>query len=148
MAWAEISSHPASRAARSPGLPKLPAHLGALLLLVACARRASFDQAGEVLTYLRVEPEPAHVGRATLILRLEDGAGQPVNGAQLSARGEMTHPGMIPELGAAVSEGSGAYVIPFEWTMAGEWVVTVTGELPDGRRLIRRFAIVVQPGAP
>ena len=46
----------------------------------------------------------------------------------------MTHPGMTPVLPDVVRIGDGDYESRLEFSMAGDWLIAVTGELPDGRR--------------
>ncbi len=55
----------------------------------------------------------------------------------------MTHAGMQPVLADAGSGADGVYPADFEWTMSGDWVVTVTAALPDGRTALRRFDLTV-----
>jgi hypothetical protein len=31
------------------------------------------------------------------------------------------------------------YVVPFEWTMAGDWIIEVSAELPDGTTAAQTF---------
>ncbi len=118
-----------------------------LLLLVACTRRGAAGPTGAVqVDLVEVQPQPAQVGQATLVLRLTDAAGAPVEGAQVEVKGDMTHPGMVPALAEARDLGGGLYEVPFEWTMAGDWVLTVSGTLPDGPVFETQFQISV--GAP
>lgn len=50
----------------------------------------------------------------------------------------MRHPGMAPVIERAHEQGRGLYVAHLSFTMSGAWDVSVTGRLPDGRRLSRR----------
>jgi hypothetical protein len=46
---------------------------------------------------------------------------------------------------AEVGDGEGGkYETPFEWTMGGDWIVTVTATLPDGRTAQQQFTYTVQ----
>lgn len=119
--------------------------MAAVLLLAACSRRGAAGPTGAVqVDLVEVRPEPAQVGQATLVLRLTDAAGAPVEGAKVEVKGDMTHPGMVPVLGEARDLGGGLYEVPFEWTMAGDWVLTVSGTLPDGQIFETRFQISVR----
>jgi nitrogen fixation protein FixH len=62
-----------------------------------------------------------------------DNAGQPVTGAAVEARGDMTHAGMAPVLVSAEETGPGIYVAQMDWNMGGDWILTVTATAPDGR---------------
>jgi hypothetical protein len=59
----------------------------------------------------------------------------------------MTHPGMAPIVVPAVDEGDGKYKVTLRFTMAGEWVLTLKGTLPDRRVLDQRLggAVTVRP---
>ncbi len=66
-------------------------------------------------------------------IQLTDEDGAPVEGATIEVRGDMNHAGMVPVEATATEIGGGVYRADFEWTMAGEWIVTTTAALPDGR---------------
>ena len=70
---------------------------------------------------------------ATLTLR--DRAHRPVRGARLKIQGFMAHPGMTPLITTATEQGDGVYLSHLRFTMAGDWALIVTGELPDGQRI-------------
>ena len=72
-------------------------------------------------------------------------AGSPIDDAYLAVKGNMTHAGMVPVLAEVDGGGeNGVYSIPFEWTMAGDWVVTVDIQLADGTKAQKRFDMAVQ----
>ena len=117
-----------------------------LLGLAGCqraSRQSEVDQAPDVRVILIVEPDPPAVGTARITITLADAAGQPIEGATVQLRGDMTHAGMQPVLTDAGSGADGVYPADFEWTMSGDWVVTVTAALPDGRTALRRFDLTV-----
>lgn len=120
-----------------------------LLLLTAAASSAcqrqsqATDGAPEIAAALAFDPNPATVGPVDLVLHLQDADGQPVTGAQVQLKGDMSHAGMQPVLAAASDHGNGDYRAAWVWSMAGDWFVTVTAALPDGRTLIRRFDLRV-----
>jgi hypothetical protein len=124
----------------------------ALLLAVVVAaagcqrasQQAPADQAPEIAAALIIDPEPALVGPATLSVQLSDASGAPVEGAAVSLKGDMSHAGMQPVLANAAETAGGGYETPWVWTMSGDWFVTVTAALPDGRTLVRRFDLAVR----
>lgn len=124
--------------------------IGALLLasaLTGCSRasrQAQPDQAPEVTVTLTVAPSPAQVGAAQALVELIDASGQPIADAKVSLKGDMSHPGMRPVLAEATATAPGRYEAKFDWSMAGDWYVLVTAELPDGRIALRRFDMTVQ----
>jgi len=67
--------------------------------------------------------------------------GRAVTGARLDVNGQMSHPGMAPVPATVDEEANGVYRVRMQVPMAGDWSVTVTGALPDGRVLNERFSI-------
>lgn len=109
--------------------------------LSACGRiqpRPADNSAGLTID-MAVEPEQPVVGGATLIVTLTDESGRPVNEASVNIEGNMTHAGMTPVFGEATAGNNGRYEIPFEWTMGGDWIVTVNITLPDGENCPETF---------
>lgn len=120
--------------------------LGALLLiaaLLAACRGPAADTDSDLQLTLQVEPAPAQVGDATLVVTVTDGDDQPVDDAVVDVEGNMTHPGMVPVTARVEGGAQGIYRLPFTWSMGGDWVVTVTARLPDGRQAQGDFPISV-----
>lgn len=97
------------------------------LLLAPAAEAAIQAEAGPYRVQLTTEPAVVPVGQARMILTISDSAGKPVEGAQVRAIAEM--PGMpMGEREAAapqISGQPGAYSMPVNFPMAGDYVVTV-----------------------
>jgi hypothetical protein len=114
----------------------------AMIVIVGsgCARESRRESSTNAQISMTAIPFPAAVGESRLVIQVTDLAGQPVSDAALSIKGDMTHAGMVPVL-AEVDGGDeeGYYEVPFEWTMAGDWVVTVEAVLSDGARVKERF---------
>jgi hypothetical protein len=55
----------------------------------------------------------------------------------------MTHAGMAPVFGTAQGGADGRYTVPFQWTMDGDWLLTIAVVLPDGRKASRQFPVTV-----
>jgi cytochrome c oxidase assembly factor CtaG len=101
---------------------------------VGCARQPLAGNAAGLQVALTVSPSPPRVGPARLTLAVRDGAGQPVALSGVEVRGEMDMPGMAPVVARALAAGPGTYVVDgFPFTMAGTWLLTVTGSTADGR---------------
>jgi hypothetical protein len=113
-----------------------------LLVLAACG---GVDRQGggaaEIELMGPLVPPP--VGSGQLLLRVTDRTGVPINDARLSIRGDMTHAGMTPFFVSADSGEDGLYPIPVEWTMAGDWIVTVDATLSDNSQVSRKFELSV-----
>jgi hypothetical protein len=107
------------------------------------SQQAATDQAPEIAAALAIDPDPAVVGPANLQVTLTNAGGAPVAGAAVSLKGDMSHAGMKPVLAEASGGANGVYQAQWMWTMAGDWFVTVTATLPDGRTLVRRFDLTV-----
>ncbi len=118
----------------------------ALAALAGCRQSAqpTPTPSSAVQIEFAVEPEPATTGGAVLIITVTDETGEPVEGAQVAARGDMNHAGMRPVFGESTQGEQGVYWVPFEWTMGGDWFVDVTVTLPNGEALTRRFELTVR----
>jgi hypothetical protein len=119
-----------------------------LLALGGCRENLDRGDPGLILD-VAISPTPPAVGPARLIITLEDTAGAPVAGATIVVEGNMSHAGMIPVMDTARVEAAGRYGISaFEFTMAGDWILTLRAQLPDGRwaRLDRPTNVVGRIG--
>ena len=105
-----------------------------LPFLLSCRQPPAADEAPDAQIVLAPGPDSLVVGRITFDLTLWDAEGQPIDGADpVTLRGDMNHAGMRPVLARATGTGDGQYTTDFEWTMAGDWTVTVEATLPNGR---------------
>ena len=94
---------------------------------------------------ITLETTSTAVGDAPLTVTLQTADGNPITDAILIAKGDMTHAGMAPVLGeASESDANGRYQIPFEWTMSGDWIVTVKATLPDGAVAEKQFDFSIE----
>lgn len=100
------------------------------IALAGCGR----TDPGEVIRVTwTLDPSPPLVSTPLVVrLTLRDAAHQPVSGARLRLEGVMSHPGMAPVTSAVTDRGNGEYEAPLQFTMAGDWILLVTGELPNG----------------
>lgn len=122
---------------------------GVLSMIAGLAGCRQSNQPGDSPEDVRIEliipqtVEPV-VGDYPLGIRLTTSEGSPITDATIELRGDMTHAGMIPVFGEVFLEDTdGSYPATIEWTMAGDWIVTVTATLPDGRVASQDFAVVV-----
>jgi len=113
-----------------------------LLILLLCAVLASCAQSQEADATITLNVAQSTVGAAQVDVQLADANGQPVSGAVVQLRGDMTHAGMQPVLTTMDDLGNGQYrADDFEFTMAGDWVLTVQAEMPDGSSAERMFDV-------
>ncbi len=81
-----------------------------------------------------------------LVIQITDDDGQPITDVTVSAEGNMNHAGMVPVLTESVWDGAdgaedGIYHLPFQFTMLGDWIITVKIEQRDGTRLTQDFDV-------
>ncbi len=111
-------------------------------LSVGCSRGGSDaeNSADDISIELNVTPDPPQVGPAVIDVTLLDADGEPIDDADLKIEGNMSHAGMEP-VNAYIAGGSEGHYISkdFEFTMGGDWVITVTGTTSDGREFRRTF---------
>lgn len=70
--------------------------------------------------------------------------GQGVSGAEVKVTGDMTHAGMVPVLADAQEVEQGLYSSQnFEFTMAGDWIVTTEVELSSGEKGMDELKLTV-----
>ena len=102
-------------------------------VLVGCRESQQADDADDTGISIDVtfDPNPPTTGDATLLITLTNANGDPVNDATVAVRGDMNHAGMVPVNAEAGNASDGVYSIPFEWTMGGDWILTVTATLAD-----------------
>ena len=106
--------------------------------LVACGGRQS-QQIDSTTVQMELSAADMTVGRTELSIKVTYGEGNPVNDAVLEIKGDMSHAGMVPVLAEADSGQDGVYTVPFEWTMGGDWFVTVNATFEDGTTISKRF---------
>lgn len=109
-----------------------------VIVLTACGGRNS-NQADNNDLNISVDVASTTVGTTDLMVTILDENGAPVNDATVNIKGDMSHAGMQPVLGESSSAENGVYTIPYEWTMAGDWFVTVDVLLSNGETASGRF---------
>lgn len=122
-----------------------PRPLAAAACLLACLGlggcRGGADAAPEVAVAHEVSPSPPAVGPSSVVLTLTGEGGRPVTGARVGVEGNMSHPGMAPVIAEAAEIAPGRYRADMEFTMAGDWVLSVSADLPDGRSVRRQLDV-------
>jgi hypothetical protein len=93
---------------------------------------------------LATEPAQPALGRSVVVVTLKDTAGKPIDGAQLSVEGNMSHAGMVPVTGHTQNSLDGVYRVPLEFTMAGDWYLDIVFTLSDGQTVVRRLPMIVR----
>jgi hypothetical protein len=111
--------------------------LAAGLVIAACSGRATN---ATNLSWTLAPSSPA-VGPATLTVTLRSPAGTAVTGARVRLEGHMSHPGMTPVIADAAERTPGVYVVPFTFSMPGDWTLLVSAALADGGRVEQRIDV-------
>lgn len=70
-------------------------------------------------------PSPAGVGDAELIFALTDASGSPIEGARVDVSADHTDMTGMGMSGAATDQGAGRYSINANFSMTGNWKLTV-----------------------
>jgi hypothetical protein len=105
-----------------------------------CARNA--DPSDTISVTWALDPSPPVTGAPMVArLTLRDEQQRPVSGARLRLEGLMSHPGMAPVTADLAERGDGTYEAPFQFTMAGDWILLVTGDLQGGGKLRKQIEI-------
>ena len=115
------------------------------LVLTGCGRQTPIDEAPELRVEMDVLPSPANTGQTLLMIQITDAQGHAPGDFTIDVRGDMSHAGMAPVIVSQVEGEDGIFAVPFEWTMAGDWFVSISARLPDGRVLLRILPSHVKP---
>ena len=83
-------------------------------------------------------------GPNTISLRLQDRAGQAINGASLHVVSEMTTMPMTAPAVDALANGAGQYSIHPRFSMAGDWRLTITISAPGQPMQQATFSVGVR----
>lgn len=120
----------------------------ALAVISACVRQSQTEgNPTGIVASVGVKPSPAQVGPAVLVIELRSANGEIIERADVSVRGDMTHAGMVPVFGDADEVSPGTYEAPFEWTMGGDWVLSITVGSANGQVSELTVPYSVQPAS-
>ena len=116
----------------------------AMLVLAGCREsQAGIPGDGESINIeATFTPEVPAVGDATMLVTLTDTDGEAITNASVTIHADMNHAGMVPVIETVEDNEDGVYTIPFEWTMGGDWIVTVTATFPNGDTYSQDFEVM------
>ncbi len=110
--------------------------LACVLLLTAC--RQQIPASSEI--HLDVAVTGLQVGEAQISVRARDKNGATIdNPGAIVLRGDMDHAGMAPVFAEARAALDGVFTLPFEWTMAGAWILEAKLSLDSGEEVVETF---------
>ena len=122
--------------------PWLPTLLALTLLLATAACRQQQISAADI--QLELQASDTLVGETTLLVSVKERDGKAVaNPGALKVRGDMNHAGMIPVFAQTDESTNGVFSLPFEWTMAGGWIIEASLTLPNGDTAIETFSFEI-----
>jgi YtkA-like len=88
------------------------------------------------------EVEPHRVGQVTVTVRVtQPSTGKPITGANVRLEGNMSHAGMAAVFAETTEIEPGLYRTNMEFTMAGDWLLSVYVTLKEGLHVDRQFEI-------
>lgn len=106
----------------------------AMLLLAACSGASSQvtpATTAPATIALVTTPNPAKVGDVELRFTVTDSQGQPVAGAEFEVFADHTDMSGMTMSGKATEQGNGVYAITANFSMAGNWKVSVGVRTPS-----------------
>ncbi|MDQ7026820.1 MAG: copper chaperone PCu(A)C [Anaerolineae bacterium] len=124
---------------------RMIALLGFLMLILVGCRQEEALSSEDINIALAFEPaDLAVTGDSTVLVTVTDNDGNAINDATVTIRGDMSHAGMAPVIRDVETGEEGVFSTDYEWTMAGDWEVSVTVTLPDGTSAGETFAFTVE----
>lgn len=114
-----------------------------LPLLIACGSEEENGSAAAVQITL-LPGQSAN----ELRVQLRNATQAPITDATVALEGNMNHAGMAPLLTEPVRDDAdgatdGNYQLPFQFSMLGDWIVTVTAKLADGTEATKDVEVTV-----
>ncbi len=116
-----------------------------VLLLTAC-RQQSLSSSD---ISLDVSVNGLLVGQSQISVSVRDKNGNSIeNPGAIELRGDMDHAGMAPAFAESSEAINGVFTLPFEWTMAGTWILEANLTLDSGERVTEsfRYEVLSQAG--
>lgn len=98
------------------------------ILLTACggaATPAPSTSSSPVNIAVNTNPDPAVIGDLELVFSITDADGNPVEGAAVDISADHTDMTGMTMSGAATDQGGGTYAIHANFSMSGNWKLTV-----------------------
>lgn len=112
-----------------------------MLLIAGCSNGSQeIETEAKGVQVELIEPLfPPAIGNETLNIRVFDAHNQPVNHAKINLHGNPPDANIVPIIAKTQEGNVGLYQVPIEWTISGDWIVTVQVNLPDGMIVEKTF---------
>ena len=115
-----------------------------VLLLTACRQQhlSSSDIS------LEISVDGLLVGLSQISVSVRDKNGNSIeNPGAIALRGDMDHAGMAPVFAESSEAINGVFTVPFEWTMAGAWILEANLTMDSGERVTESIRYEVRSPA-
>ena len=123
-------------------------HLPIIILLILLTTACRQQQISSSDITLDLTVSDMLVGDTTLLITVLDTDGNVIqNPGKLSLRGDMDHAGMVPVFAESETSIDGVFTLPFEWTMAGGWIVEASLNLDSGAVVTQSFNLEIMSEA-
>lgn len=106
-------------------LPQILLALSVALAACGTVGPSPDTSAAPVEIALTTVPSPAAMGDVQLIFTITDGSGQPLEGASVDVSADHSDMTGMTMGGAAAEQGAGKYAITANFSMSGNWMLTV-----------------------
>lgn len=112
-----------------------------IIVVVGCRESAqpTPTPSQDVQISITSDPNPPVMGDAKLLVTITDAQGNALEATEVKVRGDMNHAGMAPEFGDPAEKTDAGYSVAFNWSMGGDWIITVDVTLSDGRTFSQEF---------
>ncbi len=117
--------------------------VAAIAVAILAVAKTSTLAAQPLKIAVSFSPNPPRSGTETVIVRLTDGAHEPVNGARVSVATSMPTMSMAGPTALASPKGNGRYVAFLKIAFTTRWAFTVTAK-SDGRAVSRTIDQMVK----
>jgi hypothetical protein len=114
---------------------------GIFMTVAGVACRPGHESVPDVAIDCQIDPDPPTIGASTITVSLADAGARPVVGATVLVEANMSHPGMRPLFARATEIAPARYRADLEFTMAGDWILSVSAALRDGRTAHTRLDV-------
>jgi hypothetical protein len=116
------------------------------MLLAACGGSspdATTSTIGGLSIAIETVPSPAMMGDVEITLTIQDGQGAPVTGADVIVSADHTDMSGMTMSGQASEIGNGVYTIRANFSMSGNWMLSVDVKR-DGQTETEEIPIIIQ----
>lgn len=117
-----------------------------LFSMTACG--SATDSTGNANVQITLLPPAQGAAADSLQIQLRTATQEPITDATVSLEGNMNHAGMAPIIADAVTDAAdgnsdGIYQVPFQFSMLGDWIITIAVTLADGSQVTEDIPVTI-----